>query len=93
MAKAYLAAALALATASALQVSHVLVLATTARSMSLAGPGMARPQPEQRLLLAAERGQIAPQSASRVGGEQQSLFGLRARHAGPGQRHTPYGCG
>ena len=69
MAKAYLAAALALATASALQVSHVLILATTARSMSLAGPGMARPQPEQRLLLAAERGQIAPQSASRVGGE------------------------
>ena len=61
MAKLYLAAALALATASALEVSHVLIIATTARSMSLAGPGMARPQPEQRLLLAAERGQIAPQ--------------------------------
>ena len=59
MAKLYLAAALALATASALEVSHVLIIATTARSMSLAGPGMARPQPEQRLLLAAERGPVS----------------------------------
>ena len=44
-------------------------LLTTCDAMSLAAPGSNVPQQEQRLLLAAERGQIAPRSASSIGGE------------------------